>query len=44
MGVGEQEKIDPVRFLTNHSSGKIAFTIAQALCRERSANITLTYW
>ncbi|MGP1925074.1 MAG: phosphopantothenoylcysteine decarboxylase domain-containing protein [Arsenophonus sp. NEOnobi-MAG3] len=23
--MGEQEKIDPIRFLTNHSSGKNSF-------------------
>lgn len=35
-----QEEIDPVRFLTNHSSGKMGFSIAQAAA-ERGANVTL---
>ncbi|MGP1871051.1 MAG: bifunctional phosphopantothenoylcysteine decarboxylase/phosphopantothenate--cysteine ligase CoaBC [Arsenophonus sp.] len=35
-----QEEIDPVRFITNHSSGKMGFAIAQAAA-ERGANVTL---
>ncbi|MGP1927389.1 MAG: bifunctional phosphopantothenoylcysteine decarboxylase/phosphopantothenate--cysteine ligase CoaBC [Arsenophonus sp. NC-QC1-MAG3] len=35
-----QEEIDPIRFLTNHSSGKMGFAIAQAAA-ERGANVTL---
>ncbi len=35
-----QEAIDPVRYITNHSSGKMGFKIAEAaLCR--GANVTL---
>ncbi|MGP1930765.1 MAG: phosphopantothenoylcysteine decarboxylase domain-containing protein, partial [Arsenophonus sp. ET-DL12-MAG3] len=33
-----QEEIDPVRFITNHSSGKMGFAIAQAAA-ERGANV-----
>ncbi|MFP3014635.1 MAG: bifunctional phosphopantothenoylcysteine decarboxylase/phosphopantothenate--cysteine ligase CoaBC [Arsenophonus sp.] len=35
-----QENIDPVRFITNHSSGKMGFAIAQAAA-ERGSNVTL---
>lgn len=35
-----QEEIDPVRFVTNHSSGKMGFAIAQAAA-ERGAKVTL---
>ncbi|MGP1956883.1 MAG: bifunctional phosphopantothenoylcysteine decarboxylase/phosphopantothenate--cysteine ligase CoaBC [Arsenophonus sp. NC-PE1-MAG3] len=35
-----QEEIDPARFVTNHSSGKMGFAIAQAAA-ERGANVTL---
>lgn len=35
-----QEEIDPVRFVTNHSSGKMGFAIAQAAAK-RGANVTL---
>ncbi|WMY96013.1 MAG: bifunctional phosphopantothenoylcysteine decarboxylase/phosphopantothenate--cysteine ligase CoaBC [Arsenophonus sp.] len=35
-----QEKIDPVRFITNYSSGKMGFAIAQAAA-ERGAQVTL---
>lgn len=34
------EKIDPVRFLGNYSSGKMGFAIAEA-CRKRGAEVTL---
>ena len=34
------EKIDPVRFIGNYSSGKMGFAIAQA-CAERGAKVTL---
>lgn len=35
-----QEAIDPVRYISNHSSGKMGFAIAQAFA-ERGANVTL---
>ncbi|MEL7609871.1 MAG: bifunctional phosphopantothenoylcysteine decarboxylase/phosphopantothenate--cysteine ligase CoaBC [Bacillota bacterium] len=35
-----QEKIDPVRYLTNRSSGKMGYAIAEALT-ERGASVTL---
>ncbi|MGM0563160.1 MAG: bifunctional phosphopantothenoylcysteine decarboxylase/phosphopantothenate--cysteine ligase CoaBC [Pseudomonadota bacterium] len=35
-----QENIDPVRYLTNHSSGKMGFAVAQA-AREAGAIVTL---
>jgi phosphopantothenoylcysteine decarboxylase / phosphopantothenate---cysteine ligase len=35
-----QEPIDPVRFLSNHSSGKMGFALAAAAAR-RGANVTL---
>ncbi|GAA5415055.1 cysteine/Cysteine sulfinic acid decarboxylase [Paraliobacillus ryukyuensis] len=35
-----QEKIDPVRFLTNHSSGKMGFALAQ-VAAECGADVTL---
>lgn len=34
------ESIDPVRFIGNHSSGKMGFAIAEA-CANRGANVTL---
>jgi phosphopantothenoylcysteine decarboxylase / phosphopantothenate---cysteine ligase len=34
------EAIDPVRAITNHSSGKMGFSLAQA-CAEAGANVTL---
>lgn len=37
---GTQEPIDPVRVLTNRSSGKMGFAIAQA-ARDRGARVTL---
>ena len=37
---GTQEPIDPVRVITNHSSGKMGFAIAKA-ARDRGANVTL---
>lgn len=35
-----QEKIDPVRYITNHSTGKMGYAIAQN-CVRRGANVTL---
>lgn len=35
-----REAIDPVRYITNHSSGKMGFAIAEAF-RKRGANVTL---
>ena len=35
-----QEAVDPVRFLTNHSSGRMGYSIAKA-CMLRGADITL---
>ncbi len=35
-----REEIDPVRYITNHSSGKMGFGIAQAAAK-RGANVTL---
>lgn len=35
-----QEPLDPVRFLTNHSSGKMGYSIAKA-CMLRGADVTL---
>ena len=35
-----QEAVDPVRFLTNHSSGRMGYSIAQA-CMLRGADVTL---
>ncbi len=35
-----QESLDPVRFISNHSSGKMGFSIAQAAAR-RGAKVTL---
>lgn len=35
-----QEPIDPVRYLTNHSSGKMGYTIAK-VCSMRGAEVTL---
>jgi phosphopantothenoylcysteine decarboxylase/phosphopantothenate--cysteine ligase len=35
-----REAIDPVRYLSNHSSGKMGFALAQAAC-ERGADVTL---
>ncbi|MEX0447465.1 bifunctional phosphopantothenoylcysteine decarboxylase/phosphopantothenate--cysteine ligase CoaBC [Xenorhabdus sp. SGI246] len=35
-----REALDPVRFITNHSSGKMGFSIAQAAA-ERGAKVTL---
>ncbi len=34
------ESIDPVRFLSNHSTGKMGFALAKA-CRNAGANVTL---
>lgn len=34
------EKIDPVRFIGNHSSGKMGYALAEA-CAERGAEVTL---
>lgn len=35
-----QEKIDPVRFISNHSTGKMGYAIAK-MCMLRGANVTL---
>ncbi|SDB32855.1 phosphopantothenoylcysteine decarboxylase / phosphopantothenate--cysteine ligase [Ruminococcaceae bacterium FB2012] len=37
-----REAIDPVRFITNHSSGKMGFAVAKAAMR-RGAEVTLVY-
>lgn len=37
---GTREAIDPVRFVTNHSSGKMGFAVAQ-IARDRGARVTL---
>ena len=37
---GTQEAIDPVRYITNHSSGKTGYAIAEA-ARDRGADVTL---
>lgn len=37
---GTQEKIDPVRFISNYSTGKMGFALAQA-CARRGAEVTL---
>lgn len=35
-----QEALDPVRYITNHSSGKMGYSIAKA-CMLRGADVTL---
>lgn len=35
-----REPLDPVRYISNHSSGKMGFTVAAAAAR-RGANVTL---
>jgi phosphopantothenoylcysteine decarboxylase/phosphopantothenate--cysteine ligase len=35
-----REELDPIRFLSNHSSGKMGYAIARAACR-RGAKVTL---
>ena len=35
-----REAIDPVRYISNHSSGKMGFAIAEAFAK-RGANVTL---
>ena len=37
---GTREAIDPVRFISNHSSGKMGFALAEA-ARERGAEVTI---
>ena len=37
---GTREAIDPVRFISNHSTGKMGFALAQA-CARRGAEVTL---
>src|SRR3712207_5009168 len=37
---GTQEALDPVRFISNHSSGKMGYAIAEA-ARDRGATVTL---
>lgn len=39
---GTKEKLDPVRYITNHSSGKMGFALARA-AYNRGANVTLIY-
>lgn len=39
---GTMEAIDPVRFITNHSSGKMGSSIAD-VCVDHGANVTLIY-
>ena len=36
-----QEAIDPVRYITNHSSGKNGVTALQKACMLRGADVTL---
>ena len=35
-----QESIDPVRYITNHSTGKMGYAIAK-VCMQRGADVTL---
>ena len=35
-----QEAIDPVRYITNHSTGKMGYALARC-CMLRGANVTL---
>ena len=37
---GTREAIDPVRFISNHSSGRMGFAVAEA-ARDRGANVTV---
>src|SRR5215203_5441396 len=37
---GTREAIDPVRFISNHSSGKMGFAVAEA-AYERGASVTI---
>lgn len=37
---GTREAIDPVRYITNHSSGKMGYAVAEA-ARDRGASVTL---
>ena len=37
---GTREAIDPVRFISNHSSGKMGFAVAEA-AQKRGANVTI---
>ncbi len=37
---GTREAIDPVRFISNHSSGKMGFAVAEAAC-DRGAEVTV---
>lgn len=37
---GTREPVDPVRYLTNHSSGKMGYAVAEA-ARDRGARVTL---
>lgn len=39
---GTREAIDPVRFISNHSSGKMGFAVAEAAAA-RGANVTAVY-
>lgn len=35
-----QESVDPVRYITNHSTGKMGYAIAK-VCMQRGADVTL---
>lgn len=39
---GTREALDPVRFISNHSSGKMGFAVAEA-ARDRGAKVTVIY-
>ncbi|HXH68992.1 MAG TPA: bifunctional phosphopantothenoylcysteine decarboxylase/phosphopantothenate--cysteine ligase CoaBC [Pyrinomonadaceae bacterium] len=39
---GTREAIDPVRFISNHSSGKMGFAVAEA-AQKRGANVTVVF-
>jgi phosphopantothenoylcysteine decarboxylase / phosphopantothenate---cysteine ligase len=39
---GTREAIDPVRFISNHSSGKMGFAVAEA-AQKRGAKVTVVY-
>ena len=39
---GTRERLDPVRFITNDSSGKMGFALAEA-ARDRGAEVTVVY-
>ena len=41
-GPDAQESVDPVRYITNHSTGKMGYAIAK-VCMQRGADVTLVY-